>query len=32
MHTKYSRNLKKKINKIKIEGKNDVNVFKTNLN
>ena len=31
MHTEYSRNLKKKINKIKIEGKNDV-VFKTNLN
>ena len=32
MHTEYSRNSKKKINKIKIEGKNDVNVFKTNLN
>ena len=33
MHTEYRRNLKKKkkIKKIKTEGKNDINVFKNHL-
>ena len=33
MHTEYGRNLKKKkIKKIKTEGKSDINVFKNHLN
>ena len=32
MHTEHGRNLKKKIKKIKTEGKNDANVFKNHLN
>ena len=31
MHTEYGRNLKKKIKKIKTEGKNGINVFKNHL-
>ena len=32
MHTEYGRNPKKKIKKIKTEGKNGVNAFKNHLN